>query len=62
VRSLNYSLGSTLDDSQQRKKKRVTFPNIGKDCNYISKLFKKLNIGISYKTTTIIIIIIIVII
>jgi len=57
VRSLSYSLGSTLDDSQQRKKKWVTFPNIGKEGNYISKLFKKLNIGISYKITIIIIII-----
>jgi hypothetical protein len=55
VSPLSYSFCSTRDDSQQRKKKWVTFPNIGKEVNYITKLFKELEIGIYYTTTIIII-------
>ena len=47
---LSFNLPPATGDNQKRKRKVVSFIYIGNEVNNITKLFRKLDTGFSYKT------------
>ena len=47
---LSFNHPPPTGDNQKRKRKVVTFIHIGNEVNNITKLFRKLDTGFSYKT------------